>query len=171
MKKLLTLALLLVVLLGAGTVSAQEPAKFGHIDTNELLGMMPGREDAQKQLEQYAKELESQYTVMQEELQTKYQDFLANQETFSDLIRQSKERELTNLQQRIQEFQESAQEDLMQRERNLFNPIIEEARAAIQEVAKENNYTYIFDVSGGSLIYWEPSKNVMPQVKTKLGLE
>ncbi len=171
MKKLFTFALLLVVLLGAGTVSAQEPAKFGHIDTNELLAMMPGREDAQQKLEQYAKELESQYTAMQEELQTKYEDFLANQETFSDLIRQSKERELTNLQQRIQEFQESAQEDLMQRERNLFNPIIEKARLAIQEVAKENNYTYIFDVSGGSLIYWEPSKNVMPQVKAKLGLE
>lgn len=170
MKKLFILSLLLVVLLGAGTVSAQQATKFGHIDTNELLGKMPGREEAQGNLEKYARELENQYTTMQKELQTKYEDFIANQETFSDLVRQSRERELTSLQQRITEFQQSAQEDLVEQERRLFNPIIERARKAIEEVAKEDGYTYVFDISGGSLLYWEPSNNIMDKVSTKLGL-
>lgn len=170
MKKLLSLSLLLIVLLGAGSVSAQQTVKFGHIDANELLSLMPERADAQKQLEQYARDLESQFSAMQQELQTKYQSFLENQATFSDLVRQSRERELSSLQERIMEFQESAQEDIMAQERKLFSPIIERARQAIQDVAKEQGYTYVFDVSGGSLLYWEPSHNIMAEVRTKLGL-
>ncbi len=170
MKKIFSIALLMVFFLGMNaTVIAQN--KFGHIDTNELLRLMPGREEAQVELERYARELETQFTAMQREFQTKYQDYLENQETFSQLIRQSRERELTSLQERIMEFQESAQEDLMAKENQLLQPIIEKARNAIEEVAKENGFTYVFDRGMGVLLYSEPSDDIMPKVKAKLGIQ
>jgi outer membrane protein len=168
MKKLLYLPFLVLLLVGS-TVSAQTP-KFGHINTNELLSIMPGREGAQQELERYARDLETQFTAMQTELQTKYQDYLANEASFSELIRQSKQREITSLQERIQDFQEQAQQDLMNQENRLLSPIIEAARKAIEDVAKENGYTYVFDTASGTVIHYPPADSILEQVKKKLGI-
>lgn len=169
MKTIFRIALMMVFVLGINTV-AQSQAKFGHIDTNELLRLMPGRDAAQKELETYARELETQFVAMQNEFQTKYQNYLENESTFSELVRQSRQRELGSLQERIMEFQESAQEDLMRKENRLLQPIVEKARTAIETVAKENGYTYVFDMSMGVVLYAEPGDDLMPKVKAKLGI-
>ncbi len=171
MKKLLSLSLLFLVLFGSTSLTAQEEAKFGHINTNELLRMMPGRDQAQADLERYAQELEETFAAMQAEFQNKYQEYIENQENYSQLVRQSKERELQSLNERIMEFQESAQQDIMEQEERLLNPIIEKAREAIQKVGREHGYTYIFDTSGGSMVFWENGENVMPLVREELELE
>ena len=168
MKKLLYLPLLVLLLVGT-TVSAQQP-KFGHINTSELLSIMPGRDSAQVKMEQYAQTLEQQFTTMQTELQTKYQDYLTNEATYSDLIRQSKQREITSIQERLQEFQEQAQQDLVNQENQLLTPIIDAARKAIEDVAKENGYSYVFDTAGGQVLYFPLSDNIMNLVKAKLGI-
>ncbi len=170
MKNLRNVALMMLVLLGTASFSAQAQAKFGHINTNELLRMMPGREEATVQLERYAQDLEETFVAMQQEFQSKYQDYLEKQETFSTLVRQSRERELQSLQERIMEFQESAQQDIMEQESRLLNPIIEKARNAIEKVGRENGFTYIFDTSGGSLLFWEGGENIMPLVRAELGI-
>jgi outer membrane protein len=170
MKNLRNLSILAIFLLASMGLAAQQPAKFGHIDTNELLSLMPGRDSAMVQIQRYARELESTYTAMQTELQTKYQDYLEKESTFSEVIRQSRQRELSSLQERIMEFQESAQQDLVEQENRLLSPIIEQARQAIQDVAEENGFTYIFDTSAGGLIYWDRGEDVMPLVKAKMGL-
>jgi outer membrane protein len=59
---------------------------------------------------------------------------------------------------------------LEQDEQDLINPIIEKAKKAIEQVAKENGYTYIFDTSVGAVLYWEESDNVLSLVKKKLNL-
>jgi outer membrane protein len=86
MKKLLTSSLTwLFSCLGSFGVFAQQPAKLGHIDTNELLRMMPGRDSAQVQLERYARELEEQFVPpCKREFQTKYQDYLEKQALFQN---------------------------------------------------------------------------------------
>jgi outer membrane protein len=168
MKKLIYLPFMVLLLLGTSVLAQQ--TKFGHIDTSQLLSVMPGREEARTQLEQYARDLETQFTAMQTELQTKYSDYLANEASFSELIRQSKQREITSLQERIQDFQEQAQEDIMMQENRLLSPIIDAARKAIDDVAKENGYTYVFDTSTGSLLYFPPADDILELVKKKLGV-
>lgn len=170
MKNLFRISLLVVFLIGINA-NVFSQAKFGHIDTNSLLTQMPGRTAAQQQLEQYAKDLESTFTALQSEFQTKYQSFLETQETLSQLIRQTKERELVSLQERIQEFQESAQQDIMAKENELLKPIIDQARQAIRDVASENGYTYVLDTSTGVVLYSEPSDDLMDKVKAKLGIQ
>lgn len=170
MKNLFKIFAVLVFVFASVGVSAQSKGKFGHINSNELMRSMPGRDSIQTVLERHAKELETAFSAMQTEFQTKYQDFLANEKTFSELIRQAKQRELANLQERIVDFQESAQEDLQKKEAELFSPLIEKARKAIEDVAKANGYTYVFDSSLGVLLYAEPSEDIMPLVKKKLGI-
>ena len=74
---------------------------------------------------------------------------------------------------RIQEFQNNAQEQLQNKQTELFQPISLKADKAIKDVGKENGFTYVFDLSSGSLIYFDETKstNVMPLAKAKLGLK
>lgn len=170
MKNVMKILILSVALLVGSTVFAQN-LKFGHINTSELLMAMPEREAAQKELQEYAKKLENQLEIMQVEYNKKVQDYLQNQDTFTAIIKQTKERELSELQNRIQEFQLGAQEDLQQKEAQLIQPILQKAENAIKEVASERNLIYVFDVSSRVVLYHsKDSENILPLVKTKLGI-
>jgi outer membrane protein len=150
---------------------SQVNAKLGYIDSNELLEMMPGKDSIQNVLQDYGKTLESQLQAMYAEYQTKVQDYQANSKTMSDIIRQTKEKELSDLESRIQSFQQQADTDLQNKQTELLQPIIDKAKEAINAVAKENNYTYIFDVGTGAFLVYDKGENILPLVKAKLGLK
>ena len=169
MKKTL-IALLITVVSLCGTAMAQKTVKLGHINSSDLMQIMPGREDAQNTLQKEVDELQATLKNMQNELEQRYNDYMGKKDQMSDLIRQTKERELQDMGTRIQEFQENAQKKLQDREQEVLKPIIDRAKKAIEDVAKENNYTYIFDTSVGALLYQQDSEDILPLVKKKLGL-
>ncbi len=149
---------------------SQPGLKLGYIDSNEILSMMPETDSLQQELKNYADFLDEQMSTMAMEYQTKFQQYQENVATMSDLIRQTKEKEITDLQQRIQAFQQSADQDLQTKQQELFNPLIEKVKKAIDEVGKENGYNYIFDVGTGVLVFFENGDNILPLVKKKLGI-
>jgi outer membrane protein len=161
--------ILIMLVLGALALPATAQ-KFGHIDTQELLMAMPEREKAQEQLEAQATMYEEQLKGMQSELQRKYEDYLAKSETWPEAIRKTKEKELNQLQQGMQDFSQTAQQDLAKLEDDLLTPMIDRAREAIENVGKENGFTYIFDSSTGVTVY-NGGEDVTALVKTKLGLK
>ncbi len=132
---------------------------------------MPETDSLQNELKAYADYLDEQMTTMAMEYQSKVTDYQNNYNTMSDLIRQTKEKEITDLQERIQAFQQSADQDLGAKQAQLFNPLIEKVKAAITDVARENGYNYVFDVGTGALVFYETGDNILPLVKTKLGIE
>ena len=165
--------LAIVILLSVfSTSSFAQKGKFGHINSSDLLALMPERAKAEKDLQAYSKELEDQLTLMNQEFQAKYNDYVTKQDSMSSAIRQMKEEELQSLQQRIQTFQQTAQQDLQTKENELLQPIIDKAKNAIKEVAKEQGYAWVFDTSMGSLVVWpEDSDNLMDAVKKKLAIQ
>lgn len=173
MKKVLIYVLSAVSLLVLTNVSfAQTKLKFGHVDSNALLQMMPERLSAQKALETHAKQLEETLGTMKTEFEKKYTEYVSNADSLSPLIRQTKEAELGELQQRIQAFQQQAQQELVKKENELLKPIVEKARKAIDEVGAENGYLYIFDIGTGAILHHSAdSQDILPLVKTKLGIK
>lgn len=152
--------------------SYAQALKIGHINSQELLELMPESDSAQTKLEKVSKDLQSQLEAMQVELNNKYQDYVGKRDTYSELIRQTKETELQEMQQRIQQFSQVAEQDLQKQRQETFRPILDKANKAIADVAKENNFTYVLDLSAGAVIYHaENSTNILPLVKTKLGLD
>ena len=149
-------------------VFAQKPVKLGYLNSQELLQIIPGRDSAQSNLQLYARDLENTMKAMETEFQTRYSEYVSNQNQMSDLIKQTKQRELQDMQGRIEDFQRGAQEELQQKEAELLKPLIDRAKQAIADVAKENKYTYIFDAAG--LLYQEDSDDILPLVKKKLGI-
>ena len=164
-KVLLTLVLCLGIIL-----STQAQSKFGYLNSNELLAMMPESQFMQEELQTYAKGLESQLTAMQAEYEKKVIEFQQNETSYTDIIKEDKIREIEGIQQRVVEFQKNAQQSLGEKEAELFTPIREKAMEAIDKVAKEGNYTFIFDSGAGSFLYAAESENVLNLVKSKLGL-
>jgi len=171
MKRGLFLSALGVLMIATLSVTAQSKAKFGHIDFAKLYAAMPGQDSIKKVFEDYAKSLQETFVQMQAEYQNKLQDYQANMATMSNLIRQNKEREIMDIQNRMENFRAQAEEDLQEKELELTSPIIERARTAVNDVAKENGYTYIFNSAEGLLLYADPSDDIMPLVKKKLGIK
>jgi outer membrane protein len=131
---------------------------------------MPEKETASKAVEEYAKTLETQLQALNAELEQKYADYTANSETYSPSIKQMKEEELGNLQQRIQAFQTRAQQDLQNKEQELLTPIYEKIQNAIKAVGEEKGFIYIFDVS--TLLYYSAeSIDCTEDVKLKLQIK
>ena len=164
------IALFSLVVLLSSLGYSQSVAKFGYIDSNEILALMPETDSLQNELKAYADYLDQQMQTMGMEYQTKVTEYQENINTMSDLIRQTKEKEITDLQARIQAFQQSADQDLGAKQAELFNPLIEKVKNAINAVGKENSYTYIFDIGTGALVFYENGDNILPLVKTKLGI-
>lgn len=157
----------------AMSVSAQQaPVKLGHIQSDKLIAAMPEMIEARKKLEAKQEEVQKESQNLKEQYQTKAADYAKNVNTYSDIIRTSKEQELQELYQRIQRFEENAMNSLTQTRDELFQPIYEKATNAIKEVGKENGFTYIFDLNSGAVVYVsETSEDVLPLVKKKLGIQ
>ena len=96
---------------------------------------------------------------------------MANQAGWTDLIRQTKQREIQDMAARIEEFQQNAQKQLQDREQELLKPVIDRAKKAIEEVAREGGYTYILDAGTAAILYDGGGDDIMPLVKKKLGLK
>ena len=165
MKKTLLLSLTFLI-----SISSFSQNKFGYIDSQELLLLMPERKTAEEEVQTFAKSLESQLQAMTAEYQQSVQEYQANEATYTDLVKQDKVTEITGLEQRIQSFQQNAQEALQSKEQELLEPILQKARQAIEDVASEGGYTYIFDKSVGSILYVKESENILDKVKKKLKL-
>jgi len=166
MKKLIALAA--IVLLNISFLNAQKTPKFGHINSNELLSLMPERTAAAAKIDTFTKEIEKQMKELMAEYQGKYEKFERDAPNLPEILKKDRLEEIKNLENRIRNFQQDAQASLEQKEQELIEPILTKAKKAIEEVAKENGYTYIFDTSVGAVLYWEESDNVLNLVKKKL---
>ncbi len=167
LKTVIVIAIPLMV--GMAVLDAQAQ-KFGHINSNELLSLMPEREKATADVEKFAKQLENQLRTMSAEYDSKLQDYQSQEGLMTEPIKQTRLKELLDLEQRIRDFQLTAQQSLQKKETELLTPIIDKAKSAIEEVAKKNGYTYIFDTSVGFILYFKEGDDIMPLVKKKLGL-
>ncbi|MGE4585997.1 MAG: OmpH family outer membrane protein [Mangrovibacterium sp.] len=169
MKPIFKICLIAMALLSAGAVNAQA-LKFAHIDSQALIQAMPETKEAQKSIENQASGLETQLADLQKEFQTKLTDYTQKADSLTDLVRQAKEEDLQNLQQRIQSFNNSASQKLQQKQAELMQPIFEKANQAIADVAREQGVIYVFD-SNNVLYKSSASIDLLPLVKVKLGIQ
>jgi outer membrane protein len=149
--------------------NAKAEKKTAYINSQELLETMPEARKADSSLAKYQSELESTLKGMFTEYQNKMKDYETNATKWSEPVRETKEKEIRDLQNRLQESQQSAEEKMSKKRGELMKPILEKAQNAIKAVGAEGGYDYIFD--GSQLLYAKESENIMPQVKAKLGIK
>jgi outer membrane protein len=154
-----------------GFVNAQT-LKFGHIDLNALIQIMPERAAAESELSNFQKDMEDVLSEMQQNYQAKLKELEQLSQDVSQIKRDVKIDELQNIQQRIQNYRITAQEQIQEKYEELLKPIYDKAMEAIGEVAKERDLIYVFNVSSNVLLYKSnQSIDILPYVKQKLNID
>lgn len=173
MKRFIGIAVLTILIAFVGQSAMAQSVKFGHINSDELIQAMPEYDSATFKLEKFRKELINALELMSVELNNKNDAYQKEGKNFTDIVKQTKEQELTDMNRRIQEFQTNAQTQLQQKQSDFFQPVYAKLDKAIKDVGKENGFIYVFDVAKGSLLYFDETKstNVMVLAKAKLGLK
>jgi len=145
--------------------------KLGYVNSQELLSIMPEMTKADSDLKTFAKQYQDQLETMGKEFEKKGGEYQTAEKTMSEAVKEVKQKELQSLESRIRDYQQSAQEKIGKKKEDLYKPILEKADKAIKDVAKEKGYSYVFDASGGGLLYANESDNLLPLVKAKLGIK
>jgi outer membrane protein len=170
MKRTIQLLILVISISLTSNLFAQKTLKLGHFSSAELIKKMPEGDSAQLVMQKYVEELQKEAESMEKEYNRLTAEFQAKEAQLSDLLKQSKQREIVSVGQRFQEFQQSAQEDIQKKQTEIMSKITDKIKSVVAEVAKEGKYTYIFE-SNGILWYSEDSEDITPQLLKKLNLK
>lgn len=149
-----------IILIAAAAVfglAASAQPKFAHVNFQELVQLMPEMDSARVQTETASQETQETYAAMVQEFQTKYQQFEQKQASWTPAVRESKQRELGEIQNRIQEFEQAAQQDLQNLQNSLMAPIYQKAQKVIGDLAKAQGFIYVFDAS--QVLYLDPAQS------------
>ena len=166
MKRILMIA---AVALMSVAASAQE-LKWAYVDFNEIVMLMPEMDEARATMEENQKTNEEILVAMYEEYQTKMQQYQQKAETWTPAIRESKEREIMEIQSRFEQTQQSLQMELQQLQQNLQAPIYEKAQKTVNDLAKAQGIAFVFEKS--SMLYVDPAQGIdlTPEARTALNI-
>lgn len=174
MRDLMKLSVVLLFMVATMATANAQTLKFGHIDLQALIQVMPERAAAETEFNNFQKELEDILGEMQKDYQSKLSEFEALGADVSEIKKNAKVAEIQDIQQRIQNYQITAQQQIQQKQNELLKPVFDKAEKAIAEVAKEQGLIYVFDsgVGNRTILYKSnQSIDILPLVKAKLGIQ
>ncbi len=152
MKKILLIAAMAFV-----SAAAFAQPKFAHVNFTELYQLMPEADEARATMTAASNEAQETYQAMMDEFQTKYSQYQQKASTWTATIRESKEKELSDMQARIQEFSQNVQQELAAQEQQLMAPLYQKAQDTVTKLAKDGGYIYVFEAS--SVLYVDPAQS------------
>lgn len=163
--KIKVLLTTVVVFLSVTIIQAQQNLKIGHVNIQQLVQKHPLMDSIQNIIEQEAKDMEEIYQEMITEHEEAIKKFETENENYSDFVRETRQNEILQQSQKIQSYNQTAQQQLQQRNMELIQPIYKQINQEISNIAGAELFTYILDVSSGNVAYISPdSKDLTPLV-------
>jgi outer membrane protein len=166
--------IVLLVVLAVATFAAQaQNTKVGYADVDYIFSQMPDSKRIDSELKAMQAQLKTQIEAKSQEFTKKFQDYNANAGNMIDAVRVNTERELQQLQQNLEKLQQDAQTSLQTKQTQLMEPVYKQVGKAIEDVAKENGYTFILNQQIGGLdviLYGDEKMDVSDLVLKKLGV-
>jgi len=168
----LAAALLTAGTLAASSAQAQAPLKIGYTSVEYVLSQMPESKQIESDLKAYNSQLEAQLKSKYGEYETKLKAYQQGASTMTDIVKADKEKELTGMQQSIQDFQRSAEQSLQQKQQTLLKPALDKLQKNIDAVADENGYTYVLNSDGASpvLLHGPKDGDISDLILKKMGI-
>jgi outer membrane protein len=149
-----------------------QDAKFGHINSQEIISAMPEVANIEKDVDAIGKQYEGEIMKMQEEYNAKVKEFQEKQDSMPEGIKKVRVAEIQEIETRVNTFRQTAYQEIQKKQQELFVPIREKVTKAINDVAVEGKFTYIIDLGSQAIIYKSPTSNdITAAVKKKLALK
>ena len=163
--------LLLGAVMAFGILSASAQTKIGYINSDELMSIMPEAAKINEDLNAYQLALQQQGQTLQKEADAKRDQYFKDSTGLSSTMKEIRRDELVKLYSRLQNYDQEAQEKAQKYAQEKIAPVRTKALDAIKTVARERGYTYVIDEASSSLLVMPPGDNLLPGVKTKLGIK
>ena len=158
----------------AFSAHSQDVQKVGYADWDYIFGAMPEFKQIDTQLKTHGDQLQSQIQAKTKELEDKLKAFQALPKTTDELILADKQRELQRLDDGLRQFNEDAQKSYELKRQQLMDPVFSKVGKAIEQVAKENGYSFILNprlMTGGDiLLHTDPKFDISELVLKKMGV-
>lgn len=162
-----------LVLLFAGFSFAQ--LKIGYVDSDTIMDNLPDAQDARQKLDQMIQEWQTELTKLENEWKQKFDEYEKRKLIMTDQTRADMEQELVQLEQGIAKFREEkfgTNGELFRKQEELMKPVQNRVFAAIEEIATEDDYDFVFDRSGDiMLLFAKEQYDLTPVVLDRLKLE
>lgn len=152
---------------------AQTATKIGSADVDYIFSQMPEFKQIEADLKTTENMLRNQIQTKAQEFDKKLADYNANLNTMLDAVRANTERELRQLQENLQKLQQDAQTTIQSKQNQLMEPVYKKVGKAIEDVAKENGYTFVLNQQIGGLdviLYGDPNSDISDLVLKKMGI-
>ncbi|MDX2190284.1 MAG: OmpH family outer membrane protein [Bacteroidota bacterium] len=152
-----------------------KPFRLGYTNVDYLISLHPDSKKVDAELKNYRAQLDKEAETLAGEFRGKYESYEKGKNMMAEPVRATKEKELMELQERIQEFQKNAEADLQKKQLELLQPVLDKIQKAIDAVANENGFTYVLNSDAGFgttpvLLHGPESDNVTDLVLKKLGI-
>jgi outer membrane protein len=169
MKKIVTIFVAVSGLIVA-TANAQAPVKFAYISQSELITNMPEYKKADSSLLEFNNALNQNFEELKREF-SEGDSLLSSKDTvkYTRAQLEIKRKNLGELYLKLQGYQQQASQQYQQKSQELLAPIQKKAQEIIQNVAKENGYSWVFNKE--ALISYPAAEDLLPLVKKKLGIK
>ena len=160
---------ILVALVLVATIFSLTAQKYGHLNSTLLMADLPAVKTADSDLQTYQTQLSKKGEDMVKKFQANYEAYQVkvNSGTLSQVQAQEIEGTLAEEQTTIQSFQQEAQDMVLKKRQELYDPIFAGVRSIIEQYGKDNGYTMIFDAGMGAILF-EDSEDLTEMIKAKL---
>src|SRR5258706_5817508 len=159
MRKLFFLILFESAWVAHAQPGSQSPQKIGYAETDYILSQLPEFKKMDNELKTHYSQLENQMKLKYDEFQAKLKSYQTLPASTPDAIKADKEQELATLQQSLEKFKNDAQASYQRKQNDLLDPMYKRIGNAIEQVAKENGFTFIFNhkvvAEGQVLLSWD----------------
>lgn len=165
----------LALLLVFGTSFVSTAQKYGYIDSDYILENLPEYKEAKEKLdklaERWTKEIEERYDV----LKKKKEAFAREEVLLPAEEKKKRAEEIEKLETEAMEMQKlrfGVSGDYFQKRQELIKPIQDKVFSAMQKVASNKNFSFIFDKANQSnLIYADDKFDLSDDVLKELGFK
>lgn len=148
--------------------------KFGTVDVEAVITAMPESTAASEQISEASKKYEAEFQKLQEEVQKLYTDYqtIQNDANTPETIKERRMQEIQERATKVEQFRQTASEDLQRQHQQLMAPIQQKFAEAVKAVGQEGSFTFVFPSDPGLMLYQGTDVvDVTPLVKAKLGLK
>jgi outer membrane protein len=163
MKRILQISIFLALAMPTLAVSQ---VKIAYVTTDAIMKQLPDAQDAQKQLDQFVVDWQGELNKLQQEWQKKLDDYDKRKLIMTEQRRADAEKELRDLEGKVAEYRNKKfgqNGDLFLKQNELMKPVQDRVFKAIQDVALEEGYDYVFDKSGEILLMYANTKYDLTQ--------
>ncbi len=175
MKNVFKIAVVAVIFSwGLGANAQQKHLKIGYTNVEDILIEMPESKQVESELKSYKTQLDNQIQTKMKDFQDKYENYQRGESMMSEVIKADKQRELRGMQEQIEAFQKDAEQAMQKKQIDLLDPVLKKIQKAIDDVAAENSYTYIFNKEAGYgtsiMLHMPKEDDITNLVKKKLNI-